>query len=204
MSEGTNFAATHTHTYSTLIQSCSHISLPSPRRAGFNSGPVHVGFVVDKLTMKQDWPRVLRRFALSIIPPKLRPRVSFTYIRRCIILWRDSNVKDNITLSLSLSLCLPPLWEKNLWQLSKMTGRQALCSRQTQSFFYSQINSSLLWGPPVSWVLGADFPGMKRQAGGLQLIASPPWRTSATSLPIILPVYVYTAWEKTAVAVPEC
>jgi len=126
--------------------------------------------------MKQDCPRVLRRFALSIIPPKLHPRISFTCIPRFIILWSDSNI----------TLSPPAPLEKNLWQLSKVTGRQALCSRHAQSFFYSQLYPSLLWGPPVSWVLGAHFSGMKRQGGGVHLIASPPWRTSATSLPIIL------------------
>ena len=37
---------------------------------------------------------------------------------------------------------------------------------------------------------GAHFPGMKRQGGGLQLIASPPWLTIATSQPIILYVSI--------------
>jgi hypothetical protein len=44
----------------------------SPRRPGFDLGPVHVMFVVAKLAMGQGFLRVLRCYPVSIIPPMLR------------------------------------------------------------------------------------------------------------------------------------
>jgi hypothetical protein len=43
----------------------------SPRRPGFDPGPVHVKFVVDKVTLGQVLPRVLRFSPVSFIPPVL-------------------------------------------------------------------------------------------------------------------------------------
>jgi hypothetical protein len=39
----------------------------SARRAGFDPGSVHVGFVVDKVALGQVFPRVLRFFPVSFI-----------------------------------------------------------------------------------------------------------------------------------------
>jgi hypothetical protein len=43
----------------------------SPRRPGFDPGSVYVGFVVDQLALGQVFPRVLRFFPVSFIPPVL-------------------------------------------------------------------------------------------------------------------------------------
>ena len=43
----------------------------SPRRPGFDSGSVHVGFVVDKVSLGQVFPRVLRFFPVNSIPTVL-------------------------------------------------------------------------------------------------------------------------------------
>jgi hypothetical protein len=43
----------------------------SPRRPGFDSGSVHVGFVVDKVALGQVFLRVLRFSPVSFIPPVL-------------------------------------------------------------------------------------------------------------------------------------
>jgi hypothetical protein len=44
----------------------------SPRRPGFDLGPVHVGFVVDKVALGQVFPpQVLRFSPVSFIPPVL-------------------------------------------------------------------------------------------------------------------------------------
>jgi hypothetical protein len=43
----------------------------SPRRAGFDPGSVHVGFVVDKVTLGQVFPRVLPFSPVNFIPPVL-------------------------------------------------------------------------------------------------------------------------------------
>jgi hypothetical protein len=43
----------------------------SPRRAGLDSGSVHVGFVVDKMAMGQVFPRVLMFSAVNFVPPVL-------------------------------------------------------------------------------------------------------------------------------------
>jgi hypothetical protein len=45
------------------------IAGPSLRRAGFDSGPVHVGFLVNKGTLEQVFLRVLRFSPVSIILP---------------------------------------------------------------------------------------------------------------------------------------
>jgi hypothetical protein len=45
---------------------------PSPWRPDFDCGPVHVGFVVDKVALGQGFPRVLRFSPLNFIPPVLR------------------------------------------------------------------------------------------------------------------------------------
>jgi hypothetical protein len=42
-----------------------------PRRPGFDPGSVHVGFVVDKVTLGQVSPRVLRFSPVNFIPPVL-------------------------------------------------------------------------------------------------------------------------------------
>ena len=42
-----------------------------PRRPGFDPGPVHVGFVVDKVALGQVLPRVLRFSFVNFIPPVL-------------------------------------------------------------------------------------------------------------------------------------
>jgi hypothetical protein len=42
-----------------------------PRRTEFDSESVHVGFVVDKVALGQVFPRVLRFFPVSFIPPVL-------------------------------------------------------------------------------------------------------------------------------------
>jgi hypothetical protein len=42
-----------------------------PRRPGFDPGAVHVGFVVDKVTLGQVFPRVLRFYPINFIPPVL-------------------------------------------------------------------------------------------------------------------------------------
>jgi hypothetical protein len=42
-----------------------------PRRPGFDPGLVHVGFVVDKVALGQVFPRVLRFYPVSFIPPVL-------------------------------------------------------------------------------------------------------------------------------------
>jgi hypothetical protein len=43
----------------------------SPRRSGFDSGSVHVGFVVDKVALGQVFLQVLRFFPVNFIPPVL-------------------------------------------------------------------------------------------------------------------------------------
>jgi hypothetical protein len=43
----------------------------SPRRSGFDSGSVHVRFVVDKVALGQGFPPVLQFFPVSFIPPLL-------------------------------------------------------------------------------------------------------------------------------------
>jgi hypothetical protein len=43
----------------------------SPRRPGFASGSIYVGFVVDKVTLAQGFLRILRFSPVSIIPPPL-------------------------------------------------------------------------------------------------------------------------------------
>jgi hypothetical protein len=43
----------------------------SPRRHGFDPGSVHMGFVVDKVTLGQVFPRVLRFSPVNFIPPVL-------------------------------------------------------------------------------------------------------------------------------------
>jgi hypothetical protein len=43
----------------------------SPRRPGFAPGSIHVGFVVDKVTLEQVFLRVLRFSSVNIIPPSL-------------------------------------------------------------------------------------------------------------------------------------
>jgi hypothetical protein len=43
-----------------------------PRRPGFDPGPDHVGFVVDKVALGQVFLRVLRFSPVSFIPPVLR------------------------------------------------------------------------------------------------------------------------------------
>jgi hypothetical protein len=43
----------------------------SPRGHGFDPGSVHVVFVVDKVALGQVFPRVLRIFPVSFIPPVL-------------------------------------------------------------------------------------------------------------------------------------
>jgi hypothetical protein len=40
----------------------------SPRRPGFDPASVHVGFVVDKVALRQDFPRVLRFSPVNLIP----------------------------------------------------------------------------------------------------------------------------------------
>jgi hypothetical protein len=47
------------------------VSCLSPRSPGFAPGSVHVGFVVDKVTLGQVFLLVLRFFTVSIIPPSL-------------------------------------------------------------------------------------------------------------------------------------
>jgi hypothetical protein len=42
-----------------------------PGRPGFDPGPVHVGFVVDKVALGQVFPRVLRFSPVNFIPPVL-------------------------------------------------------------------------------------------------------------------------------------
>jgi hypothetical protein len=42
-----------------------------PRRPGFDPGSVHVGFLVDKVTLGQVFLRVLRFSAVNFIPPVL-------------------------------------------------------------------------------------------------------------------------------------
>jgi hypothetical protein len=48
----------------------------SPRRTGFTSGSIHVGFVVDKVTLGQVFLRVLRLSPVSIVPPSLSKLIS--------------------------------------------------------------------------------------------------------------------------------
>jgi hypothetical protein len=48
----------------------------SPRRPGFASGSIHVGFVVDKLALGQVFLRVLRFSTVNIIPPSLSKLIS--------------------------------------------------------------------------------------------------------------------------------
>jgi hypothetical protein len=43
----------------------------SPRRPGFNPGPVHVGFMVDKVALGQVFLRVLRLSPVNLFPPVL-------------------------------------------------------------------------------------------------------------------------------------
>jgi hypothetical protein len=43
----------------------------SPRRLGFDPGSVHMGFLVDKVALGLDFPRVLRFSPVSFIPPVL-------------------------------------------------------------------------------------------------------------------------------------
>jgi hypothetical protein len=43
----------------------------SPRKPGFDPGPVHVGFVVVKVALGQVFPRVLQFSPVSFIPPVL-------------------------------------------------------------------------------------------------------------------------------------
>jgi hypothetical protein len=50
----------------------------SPRRPGSDPGSVHVGFLVDKMALGQIFPRVLRFFPVSLIPPVLH----YTEIRK--------------------------------------------------------------------------------------------------------------------------
>jgi hypothetical protein len=47
----------------------------SPRRPGFDPGPVHVGFVVDKVALVQVFTRVCRFSPVSFIPPVLYYKV---------------------------------------------------------------------------------------------------------------------------------
>jgi hypothetical protein len=49
----------------------------SPRRPGFAPGSVHVGFVVDKIALRQVFLRVLRVFPVNIIPPSLYIRILY-------------------------------------------------------------------------------------------------------------------------------
>jgi hypothetical protein len=44
---------------------------PLPRRPGFDPKSVHVGFVVDKVALRQVFPRVRRFSHVNIIPPLL-------------------------------------------------------------------------------------------------------------------------------------
>jgi hypothetical protein len=48
----------------------------SPRRRGFLPGPVHVGFVVDKVALGHFFIRFLRFSPVSIIPPLLHTHLS--------------------------------------------------------------------------------------------------------------------------------
>jgi hypothetical protein len=43
----------------------------SPRRLGFDPGSVHMGFVLDKVALKQVFTRVLRFSPVNFIPPVL-------------------------------------------------------------------------------------------------------------------------------------
>jgi hypothetical protein len=43
----------------------------SPRRLGFDPRSVRFGFVANKVALKQVFPRVLRFFPVSFIPPVL-------------------------------------------------------------------------------------------------------------------------------------
>jgi hypothetical protein len=42
-----------------------------PRRLGFDSESVHVGFVVDKVTLGQVFPRILQFSPVHFVPPVL-------------------------------------------------------------------------------------------------------------------------------------
>jgi hypothetical protein len=46
----------------------------SPQSPGFNPGSVHMGFVVDKMTLGQDFPRVLRFSSVNFILPLLHDK----------------------------------------------------------------------------------------------------------------------------------
>jgi hypothetical protein len=48
----------------------------SPRRAEFAPGSIHVGFVVDRVALGQDFLRVLRFSPVSIIPSGLHTHMS--------------------------------------------------------------------------------------------------------------------------------
>jgi hypothetical protein len=48
----------------------------SPRRPGFATGSIHVGFVVDKVALAQVFLRVLQFCPASIIPPLLHTHMS--------------------------------------------------------------------------------------------------------------------------------
>jgi hypothetical protein len=48
----------------------------SPRRAGFAPGSIHVGFMVDKVALGQDFLLVLRVSPVNIIPPSLSKLIS--------------------------------------------------------------------------------------------------------------------------------
>ena len=63
----------------------------TPRRSGFGSMPILVGFLVDKVELGQVPVSVLR-FFVSVIPSTIRTH-SFTCHRRSLILVNDSVVK---------------------------------------------------------------------------------------------------------------
>jgi hypothetical protein len=65
----------------------------SPWKPGLDPGPVHVGFVVERMTLEQGYPRVLRVSAVSMVPVMPHSHISFVYHRRYIILAIVSVVK---------------------------------------------------------------------------------------------------------------
>jgi hypothetical protein len=74
----------------------------SPQTSGFYPIPVHVGFVVNKVTSVQVLLPALLFSFVSVIPPVLRSRL-FISDQLCVILTNDRIIKQTLTIETTYS-----------------------------------------------------------------------------------------------------
>jgi hypothetical protein len=84
-----------------------------PRRSEFDPGSVHVGFVVDKLTLWQVLPRVLWFSPVSFVPPVLH----YTEKRKKLMIFITGLHNKSQGCSASVASAAGPL--KNVWYFPK-------------------------------------------------------------------------------------